>query len=150
MPMSQHSLPQQNLVPMQLVPKQGGWGLQVPLSQKGLPSAQVFPHVPQFLMSFPLLTQSPSQHSNPIEQPGLQSWLLPPAPAWPLELELPPWPATPLELLAPPPELVLLSVPLLLLAPVLVLVVAPPLPRSVTESPPQANESKTTALAPIQ
>ena len=107
-PALQHSASQQVAVPMQVTSWQGAFS-HLPLLQNGLGPVQTVPHVPQLLMSLPVLMHSGPQHLKPQLAPHVE----PPAPA-----AAPPRPAlASMPALAPLPE-----VPLCPSAP------APPLP----------------------
>ena len=102
----QHSASQQVVVPEHVTPWQGALS-HFPLLQNGPGPGQTLPHVPQLLMSLPVLTHSGPQHLKPQLAPQLAplppatepSPLAPGAPA--LSEPLAPPPARPA--LPPPP-----------------------------------------------
>src|SRR6478609_11097840 len=92
----QHSVSQQVAVPVQVTPWQGAWS-HVPLLQNGPGPGQTLPHVPQLLMSLPVLTHSGPQHLKLQLAPQVG-----PAPAPEPLAPLAPAPASPEPLLPPP------------------------------------------------
>src|SRR6188768_2184636 len=92
----QHSVSQQVAVPVQVTPWQGACS-HFPLLQNGPGPGQTVPHVPQLLMSLPVLTHSGPQHLKPQLLPQVG-----PAPAPAPLAPLAPAPPFPEPLLPPP------------------------------------------------
>ena len=72
-PPGQHTSPQQNWAPLQVITAVHGASWQVPLPQNGFSPRHGALQAPQLWMSFPVLTQAPPQQVKPGSQLGGQA-----------------------------------------------------------------------------